>query len=528
MSEHHSPDRKRPRWIQWIALALISTLAIAGTALFLLVRHWPFTEARFAASLQEDFSGKVKIGQFHTVYFPRPGCIAESIVLTRSDASEGAPLFTVRRFTIIADYPDLFFRPDYISRVTLEGLHVVFPPRGKGATSGLNPGAAKSQSNTSAKKKQTRIGELVADGAILDFARRDVRDPLRFEIHQLTLASVSPDHALEYRVRLHNPEPPGEIRSTGRFGPWKSGDLGRTPMSGSYSFQNADLGTFHGIAGLLSSDGRFGGTLEQTDVQGSTDVPNFEVKRAQHPVHLTTQFHVLVNGMTGDTSLQLVVASFLRTKVVSVGTVGGSRGRNGKTTSLDMTVREGRIQDLLRLFAREERPAMSGPASLRAHVTLPPGPRRFMQRVMLDGDFAIAGGHFSNPDRQAGVDKLSQRARGEKSDPPADVASNIKGHVHLRNGTARVSGLSYEIPAASAVLNGTYNLLDEKVDLRGHLKMDAKLSDTSKGVKSFFLKVVDPLFKKKPSGSEIPVAITGTYKQPHFGIDILPKKRRLK
>lgn len=177
---------------------------------------------------------------------------------------------------------------------------------------------------------------------------------MRFEVHQLTLASVSSGRALEYRVALRNPEPPGEIRSNGRFGPWKSSDPGLTPLSGSYSFQNAILGFFHGIDGHLSSEGRFGGTLQQVDLQGSTDVPDFVVKRAKHPVHLTTRFHLLVNGTTGDTSLQRVVASFLRTKIVTVGSVSYADGRKSKTAVLDMTVREGRIQDLLRLFTHEK------------------------------------------------------------------------------------------------------------------------------------------------------------------------------
>lgn len=523
MSEVHGPEKKRPRWFRWVVISSIVFTALAAVAILILIRFWPFTLPRLTESLQQGFPGAVKISRFHTVYFPRPGCVAEEITFTPPDHSASASLFfTVRKFTLTSNYPDLFFRPGYIARISLEGLHVVFPSGyEKSSSTSAEPGAM------SSSKKETRVGELIADGAIVDFTRRDAEPPLRFLVHQLTLGSVSSGHSMEYRLAMTNPEPPGEVRSTGRFGPWKSRDPGQTPLSGSFTFQNADLGFFHGIEGTLSSQGRFGGILQRIDLQGSTDVPDFAVKRAKHPVHLTTQFRLLVNGINGDTELQRVDASFLRTKVVTVGTVSGAHGKEGKTASLDMSVREGRIQDLLRLFTHEKSPAMTAPLTLRTRVILPPGPARFLRKVMLDGDFAILGGHFTNPDRQASVDRLSLRARGVKSGPPPEsVASNLNGHVVLRNGTANLTDLSYNIPSAAAILAGTYNLLNQKVDLHGHLKLEAKLSATSKGVKSFFLKVVDPVFKKKPYGSEIPVAITGTFDDPHFGLTSSPTSLR--
>lgn len=534
MPEVHTPERKRRPWLRWIAIFSGSLALIVAIALFLLARRWPFTQARVAQALQENFSGTVKIRQFHSLYFPRPGCIAEGLVFDRGDSGpDSAPFFTVGKFKLVTNYPDLFFRPGHISRIALERLHILFPPHsepGNSAFSSAESGnSSVSKANADAKKNETRIGELIADDAVVDFARTGGREPVRFLIHQLRLNSVSREHALEYRVRLINPEPSGEITANGRFGPWKVSDPGQTPLSGSYTFQNANLGAFHGISGILSSEGRFGGILRQVDVQGSADVPVFEVKRAKHPVHLTTQFHVLVDGTNGNTSLQRVDASFLRTKIATVGNVAGTTGQNGKTTTLNMTVRDGRIQDLLRFFTREKTPAMTGPINLRTRVVLPPGPGRFLQKIMLDGDFLIADGRFTNSDRQTSVDKLSLRARGDKGETPSEtVTSTMGGHVVTRNGVAHFTDLSYQIPGASAVLGGSFNLLNEKVDIHGQLKMDAKLSEASKGVKSFLLKVVDPFFKKKPSGSQIPVAITGTYKEPHFGLDLLPKKPHAK
>lgn len=168
---------------------------------------------------------------------------------------------------------------------------------------------------------------------------------------------------------------------------------------------------------------------------------------------------------------------------------------------------------------------MRGPISFRARVTLPPGKQRFLQKVRLEGDFGIGGGHFTNPKTQYGVDKLSERARGEKNDEdPERVISNLKGHVVLRNGVATFSYLSFNVPGAFAELRGTYNLINKRVDLRGKMRMDATLSQASKGIKSFFVKALDPFYKKKNAGAIVPVSITGTYSQPSYGIALTARR----
>lgn len=66
---------------------------------------------------------------------------------------------------------------------------------------------------------------------------------------------------------------------------------------------------------------------------------------------------------------------------------------------------------------------------------------------------------------------------------------------------------------------GTYQMTTGEMDFHGKLQMDAKLSQTTTGVKSFFLKAVDPFFKGKNGGTDIPIKITGTKDHPVFGLD---------
>ena len=96
----------------------------------------------------------------------------------------------------------------------------------------------------------------------------------------------------------------------------------------------------------------------------------------------------------------------------------------------------------------------------------------------------------------------------------------MKGHVSLRNGIATFSNLSFGVPGALAQMQGTYNLISEKIDLHGTLKTEAEVSKTTHGIKALMLKVLDPFFKNKPSGYLAPVKITGTYDHPTFGLDL--------
>lgn len=81
-----------------------------------------------------------------------------------------------------------------------------------------------------------------------------------------------------------------------------------------------------------------------------------------------------------------------------------------------------------------------------------------------------------------------------------------------------MSGLSFEVPGVAINLNGTYGLLNSEMNFRGTAKLDAKVSQTTTGWKSLLLKAVDPIFKKKNVGAEIPIQIKGTPEKPSFGL----------
>jgi hypothetical protein len=56
------------------------------------------------------------------------------------------------------------------------------------------------------------------------------------------------------------------------------------------------------------------------------------------------------------------------------------------------------------------------------------------------------------------------------------------------------------------------------------LRMQAKLSQTMTGFKSWLLKPVDPFFSKGGAGAVLPIKITGTRQNPSFGLELRRKK----
>lgn len=543
------PLKLRLRTLLLAASAFLLALLIGG---IILATHWPFSQPRITQGFEEAFPVTATFQNFHSTYFPHPGFEADNAAFTRLGLPPGtAPIVTVQHITLQANYLDLFLRPGYVSRMILTGFRVHVPALGS-----QHP----QNTNWHETKSTTRLGELVADNSVLDIDRSDFHDPLHFDIHSLKVSNLSRDNPMSYTVALHIPLPPGDVDAHGRFGPWNSADPGQTSVSGEYTFRNADLSVFKGIGGILSAEDSFQGSLQHIETRGTIDVPDFYVTYTHHPVHVSSEFHAFVNGTNGDVTLDRVSSSWLQTNVLAKGEIVGHPGEHGKTAAIDLSVRDGRIQDVLRLFVRAPKSPLDGTANFSAHVVIPPEPRPFLQRVRLTGDFRVSDARFVKTSTQASVDTLSDRARGEKpkdpqppppnpaansvsnsdanskaasnTDPNPDpnpdelerVISNLSGHVELRNAIATMSDLSFTVPGASALMHGTYDIHSEAVALHGTLKTEAEFSDLTSGFKSVLLKPFNSLFKRKHAGAEIPVHLLGTYQHPETGLDLPDKK----
>jgi hypothetical protein len=502
------------RWIKIVVGVVAVALGIAGV---LIATHWPFTQTSVIEALEQTFSSTVEVKTFRVTYFA-PGCVMEGVTFRRNGDRDVPAIATVERLTIQGSYVGFFTFPKRMPRVKVEGLHVFASTRSEQAGKEVQDRAVGDQTNVV-------IGEINADGAVVEFASGQAGAvPLKFEIHKLTLNGAGQGREMAFHAALRNPTPPGDIRADGRFGPLRRDDPGKTPASGAYVFEHADLGAFAAIGGMLSSSGKFGGVLEQLEVKGNAEVPNFEVDRSHgHAVNLKTEFAATVNGMDGDVALKSVSLDFGKTSVSAHGEVAGRAGADGKTVTLAGTQQKGTIQDWLWLLAKTEHPALTGAMNFRAQAEVPPGEQDFIQRVNLQGDFVIGSADFTKPTTQEAVDNLSQVALGGKPNeaPPAEVAENMKGHVEMKNAIATFSDLYFGVPGALAHMHGTYGILTEKIDLHGNLRVDRKLSKGSTGIKAALLKVAEPFFKKKNQGEIVPIKMDGTFEHPSYGLEVI-------
>jgi hypothetical protein len=506
------------RWIFWGA-AVVAVGLVVGA--ILCVVNWPFTEKAVRKALQDRFARQVTIRTFRMTYFP-PGCVAEGIEFLHRRRKDLPPLITVQTLTVRTSYIGMLRFPTVVNDVQVAGLHVTVPPKGPPGSPDVFP-----LTNTTSGKTLT-IGEISTDDAVVEFVSKDPgQDRFILRIDHLILDHVGQSDPVTFHAEFKNTEPPGDIRTDGQFGPWNEDDPGSTALSGSYTYEHVKLGAFAGIAGTLSSQGKFGGTIGHIDGEGTIDVPDFKVSGSSHVIHLASDYNAVVDGTNGDTDLTRVASHFGRTTVISQGDVKGHPGGHGKKVTLTITVSHGRIEDLLRLVTSSARPAETGDVRLRTKLELPPGPQGFLQRLRLDGEFGIGGGQFTNPEIQMPVNRLAESARGESRDreevDPTAVLSNLKGHVSVNGGMATLSNISFSEPGTQAEIQGTYNHLDKNVNLRGVLHTNGKLADTTSGFKSVVLKALSPFLKKK-SVTVVPFVITGTSSNPSFALQLVGKR----
>jgi hypothetical protein len=373
-------------------------------------------------------------------------------------------------------------------------------------------------------KMKIFVDEFVSENAqlVINTSRPD-KLPLEFDIRNLSMRDIGPGQPLRFDATLTNPKPVGDIASSGLFGPWQADQPRDTPVQGTYTFSNADLGTIKGIGGILSSTGQYKGSLGKIIVDGKTETPDFRLAVSGHPIPLHTEFHAIVDGTSGNTYLEPVRAKVLNSSFTAKGSVVRVHDPQGHEVALDIVIDRGRIDDLLQMAVRTEPPIMTGTIASKIKFDLPAGQADIAERLRLSGSFRVASAHFSNPKVQEKVDALSMRSQGNpklaNDGIPDNVHSDLQGVFRLRSGVLSFSQLDFEVPGTRVNLTGDYSLDGNRFDFHGKARMDAKLSHMVTGWKSIVLKPVDPFFSKNGAGTEIPVKITGTKSEPHIGWD---------
>lgn len=512
------------RTIRWVVLGLLGTLivlaivAAAGSRTGTLRR---LVTEQLAARLDSH----IELSAFSVDLFPTVTVRGEGLVVRHEGRRDVPPLVSIDAFVVEGGLLGMLSRPRRFRSIDLTGLRINVPPGddapGEGATA-PDPEPREGPPDAARDESPFIIGRLRADGAELRIIPRTRgKDPKLFSIERLEMESLGAAERMPFRAELTNPIPKGTIHTEGEFGPWQSREPGETPLAGRYTFANADLSTIKGIGGILESTGEFGGQLARIAVKGETRTPDFRVNVSGLPVPLTTRFQALVDGTDGDTYLNDVYATIRDTPLHATGAIAGTPGVKGRTITLDVRIDDGRIEDLLRLSVKSESPPMVGDVALTTAFVLPPGEPDVVERLRLDGRFDLDG-RFTSREVQSKLSGMSDRARGKPGKGSRSVGSGLSGRFRLQDGVLTMRDLAFEIPGARVTLGGTYGLVSEELNFDGTLRMDATISEAAGGgVKGFFLKAVDPLFKKGKSGAVLPIKVRGTRSEPKFGLDVV-------
>ena len=469
-------------------------------------------------TLEDRLDSHVELESFSVDTFPTVHITGTGLVLRLKSRPDTPPLVTIRSFALDGGLIGFFGRPRRFRTVRLEGLQVNIPPGGIKGGDGRSGGDA-----PSIGRAAIVVEKLIADAAVLSLIPRKAgKSPRVFAVHRLTMDSLGEGIPMPFEATITNPLPKGLVRTKGTFGPWRKGDPGGSPLSGRYTFDDVDLSTVKGIAGRLTSTGEFGGQLDRIDVKGETHTPDFRLKVSGNPVPLETKFVAVVDGTDGDTYLNDVAATFLKTSLTAKGAIVGADGVKGCTVRMQTRIEDGRIEDILRLVVKGNDPLMSGRLDLRGDMNLPAGPADVMDRLEVSGEMGVAAARFNDGGVQAKISDMSERARGMKPEAHADnVASNFRAKFRLERRQLTLQEGSFGIPGATVRMAGTYGLETESLEFDGTLRMQATISEAAGGgVKGFFLKAVDPLFRKPGAGTELPIRVRGHRREPKFGLDV--------
>jgi hypothetical protein len=494
-----------------LACAGFSLLAAVMVGIYFAGEHWPYRYREVKPLLEDVFGSQVAITRYHRTYFPHPGFVATGLTLRRKSAPHQPPIGTVQTLFVQGSWFDLIRLRRFVQLVDMTGVHLVLPPPGSRAAEEDFPRG----STADFTGPETPVGRLEVHNSVMDVLRKG-GGRYTFRFTELRLDDVQKGHTMSWAVEMDNAIPQGHIHASGRFGPLLEHRVGDTLVSGTFTFERVNLDDVGDIHGTLSSSGNFSGKLGAIDADATSRTPNFAVDEGT-ATPVSGAIRVTVDALNGDTAFHAID---LRVGSTTVGAVGRTNGSPEKTTNLDITVKSGRAEDILRLFLHRDVPII-GPVSLHAHAYLAPSSGGgFFDRLQVDGVFDVPAERATDTKTEKGLTAFSHRAEGKHhadaesphaaTDGDRDALSSIAGPANIRDGVVTSNRLKFKLPGAEADLHGTFAFHTQAVHLTGNLKMETDVSHIATGFKAFLLKPLAPFFKKKNAGALIPVAVTGT------------------
>jgi len=264
------------------------------------------------------------------------------------------------------------------------------------------------------------------------------------------------------------------------------------------------------------------GTLDQISTKGETKTPDFRLTELDGiALPLTTSYEALVDGTNGDVRLNRVDVTLGKSVFTTKGLVEGTKGIKGKRIVINVLSKAANLGELLRMASKNGKPPADGLLIIDAAMDLPQGKAPILDRLDLEGSIRAEKVTFTNNAVQEKIDELSRRGQGRPGDTSIDdVASQLAATFSLHKGVFTYKALSFHVQGASVKLDGTHSLRSKAVDLNGVVLLDATMSETMTGYKSWLLKPFDGLLKKDGAGTRLVISVAGSQDQPKIALDV--------
>ena len=466
-------------------------------------------------NLSKALDSEIELGDVHVRWVPLQ-LHAHNLTVRHRGRTDIPPLMIVKSFIVDLKPTDL--RSSTIDRVWVDGLEVNIPP--KDPDTGKRP-LPTGGGDAGTESSGFVIRELIASNSKMAVVPGNPNKEARvWDIYALTMKNLRAGEPATFTASVNNPIPEGKIEASGHFGPWQKQQPGTTALSGEYTF-DADLGTIPGLAGKLAAVGTMAGTIEQISTTGQTKTPDFSLTELEGTnLPLQTAYDAVVDGTKGDVELKNVNVMLGKSQFEIRGLIEGTKGIKGKRVMVNVKSHSARLGELLRFVSKAE-PAADGTLSIDAAMDLPQGKQKVLERVSFDGWVRAERVKFSNDSVQDKIDELSRKAQGKPTDASIDeVASQMDAKFNMRNGVFTYQGLSFKVQGAKVQLAGTHSLRSKAVDMSGVALLDATVSQTQTGYKSWLLKPFDPLFRKNGAGTRLAIKVAGTQDQPKIGLEL--------
>ncbi|MGP0072185.1 MAG: AsmA-like C-terminal region-containing protein [Bryobacteraceae bacterium] len=477
-----------------LILGLCAGILAAGLAFYIAVPR--LIRAYAADALGNEFQTDVRFQSLDVSGFPRFHITVKGVLIGNDPAH---PLIQATE----ADAQSGWI-PWHVRKLVLEGLSVQIPAAQMPTRAAVRAIPALS------------VDEVVAEQASVQISA------LHFQLVHLRVKNFDPSHAADFSVSVSNAESRADVEIRGKLGPWDARDPSLTPIDGTYAIGRSDLTKLPGLKGILSSQGRFEGVLQRARIAGNANVSGLGLSLSGSLERLHASFEARLDAADGSASIDSMTGSLQDSRFDAVGSVHNIQDDRLRDVALDLSIGQGRIEDVLPLAVKSKTSPIGGAFSMRAKLQIPPGEQDILDRLRLNGGFTTANARFSSLDLRDRLREVSRKGEGRPTDDAAgSTIAGIQGQLHLDHGVARFSNLVFTLEGVSAHLNGTYQLASQRLDLHGEALLDAKLSETATGPKALLLKVADPFFRRKQGGSRVPVKITGTRSDPRFAVDLV-------